>query len=65
MAIKLRWSPLPDKRFDFESGSGNSPFEAVGFGFENGFTMEKIKENILFCYKKGYRYEDKLGSKKI
>jgi hypothetical protein len=33
---------------------------------EVGFMVEKIKENY-FCFykKKGYRYEDELGSKKI
>ena len=67
IAFKLGWSSWLDESFDFEGGSGNSPFEAERVGFGIGFMVTKIKEkNIFYFYKsKRYRYEDELASKKI
>jgi hypothetical protein len=53
--------------FENGDGSSNSPFEVEGFEFEVGFMVEKVKEIFFFVFikRKGYKYEDKLGSKKI
>jgi hypothetical protein len=66
-AFKLGWSSSPDERLGFGGGSANSPFAAGRKGFEVGFMMEKVKEIffLFFIKRKGYKYEDKLGSKKI
>jgi hypothetical protein len=66
-AFKLGWSLLPDERLSFGGGSANSPFVAGRKGFEVGFMMEKVKKIffLVFIKRKGYKYEDKLGSKKI
>ena len=64
MAIKPGRSAQPDEKFGFGGGSENSPFEAdrnwIGVVF-----MVKIFLCFLIRKKKRYKYEDKLGSKKI
>jgi hypothetical protein len=49
MAIKPGWNSWPDERFGFESGLGNSPFEAEGYEVEVGFMVEKTR---YFCFYK-------------
>ena len=53
MAFKLGWSSQLDERFGFEIGDGsrNSPFKAERYGFEVGFIVEKIKEDIFVFIK--------------
>jgi hypothetical protein len=66
MAIKLGWSSQSDDQFGFREsgGSWNSPIEVEWFliGVD---VIVKNKRRYLCFYKKGYRYKDKLGSKKI
>ena len=63
MAIKPGWSSQPDKKFGFGGGSENSPFEADRYWIGVVFM---VKIFFMFFYKKKrYKYEDKLGSKKI
>ena len=47
IAFKLGWSSLPNERFEFEGGSGNSPFEAAGFAKDDGFMIEKDKRKLF------------------
>ena len=65
MAIKPRWSTQPDKNFGFgeSGGSWNSPFEADWYWIGVVFMVK-----IFLCFfikRKGYKYEDELGSKEI
>ena len=63
MAIKPGWSLQPDEKFDLGGGSKNSHFEADRYLIVVVFIVK-----IFFCVfdkKKGYRYKDELGSKKI
>ena len=66
MAIKLGWSSQPDEIFGLEGGLGNSPSEVGRVGFGVGFMVKYILYFFLIKRKdKRYKYEDKLGSKKI
>jgi hypothetical protein len=66
MALKLGWSSLPDEWFGFGGSSANSPFEEDRYWIGVDFVMIK-KKRKYFCFykKKGYKYEDELGSKEI
>ena len=66
MAINPGWSSPRDERFGFGGGSVNSPFEADRYWIGVDFMVIKRKK-IFFCFykKKGYKYEDELGLKKI
>jgi hypothetical protein len=48
----------------FGGGSRNSPFEAEQF-LVGVVLMVRKRKCFCFYKKKGYRYEDELGSKKI
>ena len=66
MAIKPGRSSQSDEMFGFGGGLENSPFKEERYGFGVCFMVKKDKRKyFVFLKRKGYRYEDKLGSKKI